>query len=495
MNTCKNTNPSARARISATPRPNRLARGVALGLCATALLSLTACDCGKPAIQPVDVPNIGFGYPGNRDEIQDWADKWEIGKITRNSWDLWAGMTAGSGQRFDGAELPIWETWCGTNEVFDKKCAGLTRPARGFVNASQLSHNAPRPDSGGLRIVAFNKFNPPMAKYIDTQHAGPGGGKYDYTLKKSLMSLNAAWPSDTPIAERKVQEAPYTPGENTGIEIKPVMFAVKAKQLTSIPLWRGPQDSSLAGTTCQGVVNNLSPNASKCHPDPNTWKTCVILDPEKTDRHAGTVPVNATPEQIAKAEKSQTPACANFLYAPLNIIYHSKMNAAEAESYNKVGAPFGALKTEAGDFTVLTAMHINTKAIVNWVWQTMWWQPGEDTPNNYPGNKQGMTDKVKHEWRNYAMCTAYNQTQGAGSPNIQVCFNPFLETSASIPDGLQSNCMSCHGTATAGQDAKGKFSSLHYPDDYLRPIDFNNDPRFKDYTRTDFSWAIPSNAR
>ena len=52
-------------------------------------------------------------------------------------------------------------------------------------------------------------------------------------------------------------------------------------------------------------------------------------------------------------------------------------------------------------------------------------------------------------------------------------------------------------TATAGSPLSGSplsLPTLSYPAAYKQPIDFNNDPRYATFTRTDFSWAIPSNA-
>lgn len=447
-------------------------------------------------IVPVDIPTTGFDYPGDRSQIQAWADTWQIDKITEHSWNIWAGMTTGSGQTYEGAELPVWETWCGTIDVFYKICEKKTKPPRDFIQATQLSHNSEKANKSELRLVAFNKYNPAMANFMAINHPGPKDLKYDYTERQGLASLNAAWPKGTPIADRKIQDTPYSPGKATAIEIKPVMYVVKARQITTVPLWLGPMESTvaktpIAGNDCTGVVNSSSPNAAKCHPDPATWLTCVILDPNSAASIPNPIP--ATEAQIKAAEKGATPKCSTFLYASLDTIYHTKMDGSEASDFNNVQAGSG-VKAEAGDFAVLTAMHINTKTIVNWTWQTMWWQPGDDTVNKFPGSKQGMTSNVKSYWRNYAMCTAYNQTEGKSSEIIQVCFNPFLETSSQIPDGLQSNCMSCHGTATAGKMVNGNVSTLHYPKNYTKSIDFNNDPMFKDFTRTDFSWAIPSNS-
>src|ERR1700751_3068194 len=80
-------------------------------------------------ITPADIP-AGFGYPGDRNELQAWADRWQIDQITQHTWNLWAGMTADSGQSFNGSKLPYWETWCSDTEVFGSGCANRTRPGR-----------------------------------------------------------------------------------------------------------------------------------------------------------------------------------------------------------------------------------------------------------------------------------------------------------------------------------------------------------------------------
>ncbi len=451
-------------------------------------------------IKPVTIPT-GYGFPGKRKTIQTWADKWNIKKITAKAWDLWGGMTANSGQTWQGSILPVWETWCGTTETFSQQCNILSAPSRDFVNASQLTHNQTQPQHiSDLRLAAFNKFNPAMANYLALSHSEPNSSSYNYTKSGSLATLNAAWPKATPIAERKVQDTPYISPNRTGstaaIETKPVLFLVKQNQLTPVPLWQGPDyPAHTTDKKCKGVVNAGSPNADKCHPQPSTWKKCVLVDPKITKAAKSLKP--ATKRQISSAAKDASLSCNTYFYAPIGNIYAFAMDSSQAVAYNKVQGGNG-LSAKAGDYAVLTAMHINTKEIINWTWQTFWWQPGKrDTPYSYPGSKKGMTNKVKGVWRNYAACTAYNQTQGIKSTKIHVCFNPFLETSPGIPDGLQSNCMSCHGTATVGSTISSnppKVNSLSYPASYKTPIDFNNGEIFKDYTRTDFSWAIPVNA-
>jgi hypothetical protein len=466
-------------------------------------------DAGVDARPPAEVPIVavdippGFNYPGARDEIQGWADSWALSKITAKAWDLWGGMTSATEQRSGGVPLPVWETWCGNEEVFTKACGGgkRSRPLRSFRNAVQLTHFAKTTQNAtqqaaspsDTRLASFNKFNPPMANYLQSTQPGPGNATYDYTQQTSLAALNAAWPATTKIADRKVNETPYVPpsGSEQGlsaIETKPVMFLVKQTGLSPVPLWQGIAASvPSANSDC-----SKGPDA-RCHPSPNLWTTCVLIDPKGTAQ-AGTKPVDATAEQVASvpADLLQGMSCKKFLYAPLATIYSFQMNQQEADAFK---AAQGNNNAAAGDYAVLTAMHVNTKEIVNWTWQTYWWQPGDDPPNNFPGSKGGMTDKVNGAWRNYAMCTAYSQTQGAQSKAMVVCFNPYLETDHSIPDGLQSNCMSCHGTATVGALGSNGINTLGYPEEYRTPINFNTDPRFAKFTRTDFSWAIPQDSQ
>jgi hypothetical protein len=460
----------------------------------TFLLSLSlVAACTRPAPQPgprqrgpgagivpASIP-AGYGFPGDRDTLQGWADAWDETRMRTHAWDLWAGMAADSGQTFEGHALPVWETWCGTEQVFPYTCKqGRARPGRHFERPAQIAHMARRkhePTPRDTQVVSFNKFNPEMAAYLGQQHAGPGGASYDYTSQTSLAALNAAWPAGTSIADREIEDAPIP-----AMSLKPVIYVVKARGLTPLPLWFGTTQST-------APVNAT----------PETWTTCVLADPAGASVDPATAPVPATAAQIAQAVKNPALACKAYLYAPLASLYHFQMDAHEAAAWNEVAkvtedSTEGDIQAEAGDYAVLVAMHAITKEIESWTWQTFWWQPGEDAPGGFPGTKADMTSKVEGVWRNYAMCAAWHQTRGKGSTEMAVCINPYLETSTGIPDGQRSNCMTCHGTATAGPIQDSALTSLNYPENYLKPIDFDTDPRFANLTRTDFSWAIHDNA-
>lgn len=465
------------------------------------ILILTACgggggsDDATPApppeldaqastnITPEPIPP-GFDFPGVREEIQEMANSNDVGAIRTHAWHIWAGMTTDSTQRWNDGYLPIWETWCGTEETFSKTCAEQTRPSRNFAAASQVAHLAEhQPElaaalSGAVtQLISFNKFNPSMAEFVAQPQPGPGDTDYDYsggTPGKTVVDLNNAWPAGTPEADRKINETPYTPPSEgsqgvAAMELKPVLYVVKQNHLTAVPFWQGPSDSTNPAT-----------------PTPDTWKTCVLFDPAQTDAPANFELQDATEDQISSAVATNAMACQRYYYAPISAIYNFQMDAAEAAAFNvaQQTSPQGVI-AKAGDFAVLTAMHVSTKEIVDWTWQTFWWQAGQNPPagDHVVGGIENMTDDVKDEWRNYAMCAAYLQTAGAGSSEMNVCYNPYLETAFGVAGGLESNCMSCHGQAITGGNPK-------YPANYDAPIDFNSGPYFANATSTDFSWAI-----
>lgn len=421
-------------------------------------------------VTPVPLPT-GPDFPVPAATITGWVDNGDTAAIRGHAWSLWQAMAAPSGQYFNGQQLPIWETWASADDVFPQTSAALKaavtpraatlaarlaqpRALRHFRVPHQFHHGAAANAAlafGNSDVTAFNKFNPQAATFIDTPQPGPGG-TYNYSSGASLAKLNAAWPSTTTPQNRGINEFP-----NQAIELKPVFGTVSATGLTIQPLWQGPAAST---------------NAS--NPTPDTWTTCVLISP------TGSGAVRpATKAEIASVGSAG--ACQTFLWAPLSTFYAVRLSATEAADFR---AATGKAVAE-GDFAVLLAMHVNTKEIPFWTWQTFWWQPGADTPNGFPGSKQGQPVGLGAPWNNYAACTAYDQTTTAGGSTMLVCFNPYLETSPGIPAGVSSNCMSCHGVAVVGGNAP-------YPPHYNRPITFFTDPDYftTSDTHTDFSWAV-----
>ncbi|MEH0198385.1 hypothetical protein V7S57_21760 [Caulobacter sp. CCNWLY153] len=468
-------------------------RKIAIATAATVALyaGLTGCDKAPEAtapkpealldvavITPVPLPTTA-NYPVAAATINGWIANADTAAIRNHAWQIWQAMAQPSGQSFNGQSLPIWETWAGTDDVFPPAppagaaAAATTttvaqrvaapRKLRVFQQPNQFHHGRGgiTPTKFDTTVTSFNKFSPEAATFLDASHPGPGGVSYRYSSTSDMQKLNASWPAGTTPQDRGVQDFPVR-----GIELKPVFGLVHAKGLTPQPLWQGPA----ASTNAQ-------------NPEPQTWTTCVLVAP------TGQGPVRpATPREIASIRDPG--ACKTFLWAPMSTFYSVKLSAAEAQDYNTANGLTGADAAVPGDFAVLQAMHVNSKEIPFWTWQTFWWQPGADTPNGFPGSKQGQPASLTGPWTNYATCTAYDQTTTQGGSTMTVCFNPYLETSTGIPAGITSNCMSCHGVAviTAG--------NAPYPANYKKPIAFFSDPLYftTSNTHADFSWALASNS-
>jgi hypothetical protein len=202
------------------------------------------------AITPQPIPP-GHDFPAQRSEIEKWITDGDLAKIRKHAWHIWGGMTADSGEIYDGINLPIWDTWLGNEEVFTKSTpTPLASPARTFQRPAQATHGGSI--AAPSQVVSFNKFNPAMASYLAQQHAGPESGSYTYTLASSLAQLNQAFhDSNAKPIDRQVAQATYVaPGSgNQGqaaMETKPVFNLVKATGLTAVPLWRGYSGSAVS---------------------------------------------------------------------------------------------------------------------------------------------------------------------------------------------------------------------------------------------------------
>jgi hypothetical protein len=250
----------------------RCTRWIAL---VAALLLVNAADAVRPwlvaealaqaaVVTPMPVPD-GFGFPTDAATINGWVANADIAAMRGHAWNLWAAMTAKSGQVTDGGELPIWETWLGTEDLFpppSQAVATLSGPAllrprqralRVFVQPLQFHHNRLLTSeaaavAAGTNVVSFNKFDPEAASFIVAPQPGPGGATFAYNQAASLNKLNQAWPAGTTGANRAINEFPIR-----GIETKPVFQLVKATGLTALPLWQGTG----------GATNNKNPTPDR----------------------------------------------------------------------------------------------------------------------------------------------------------------------------------------------------------------------------------------
>lgn len=410
-------------------------------------------------------------FPVDSTTILQWVAATDTNSIRQHAWNLWAGLTAMTNQISNGDTLPVYETWLSRYEVYNpgaasekRTLAARGRPAdHGFHSPVQFHHPgsslvAGANTEGNERVVAGVKYNMASAEHVWT---------HNYTDSAHLTALNDSFPAGTPIADRNI-----IPFPQSAIATKPVYWIINQTGLTVMPYWAGADSSSSPG-----------------EPTPATWTQFVAVDP--TGQQVGqTVQV----QQNGKTYQARVIGLDQFYSFALtqdevNDIVQADSNQAldPIISNGSIDVIIDGQQSQqpigVGDFGALVAMHVATKEIGNWTWQTFWWTPDyQNNPlaNDQPANVQG-------PFKNFAMQQAYYMTVPSGPTQgqNQVTFNPYLETGLTPADsGVVSNCMSCHRMASWSTN------DYHFYGD-IQPGDST---MFAGVTKLDFLWSIQAGA-
>lgn len=287
----------------------------------------------------------------------------------------------------------------------------------------------------------------------------------DYQLQATLTALNDEFDeAGTPPLDRDVEAFPPS-----SVAIKPVYAIIAAEGLTPLPVWDGPGGKDQSGS------------------GPSTWTVCVLVDPP-SEQGGGTASgdCNGTVGDLAVFD--------------LDDFYHFTLTDAEIESLQATDGCIGCYKAKAGDYAAFLAMHVTTREIERWTWQTFWWIPG-DFRSELPSSLPDPPAEVTGVWRSYTGCTAYSMvlppqpiTGGSGAGTEQLlCYNPYLEPGLGAPViGVQTNCMACHananwaqGTATTVANAPAYVNDMY--------VDLGGE-QFADVARVDFLWSVADTA-
>lgn len=430
-------------------------------------------------IIPQDFP-AGINFPVSQDTIYQWLSNTDTVSITNHAWDIWAGLTANSNQVLEGDTLMVFETWLGVKELADfcrlqkefgatlkeKKARTTLNVPRQFSHALLLLGNAVD-TSKGFNIYETVSYNNAAAAFATTK----------LIFRESV--IKQYW------KDGNIGAIPVFP--NDAITTKPTYYAGKADSITGmirVPTWPGV------------------PQPLKVYP-PSKWGTYVLVD-TNNQQPAGkvAVPINVdapTQAQIAAATVN------------LNDFINFRIDADMAKYLNK-HQDVGNAQFVAGDFVMLVGMHVGTKEISNWTWQTFFWSPDPKNPifpsssfaaNLMPSNLNGAAS-------HYAVATAYamvwpNQPVNGGSNATSntpiIAFNPYLEAALTglnqgqsnsfrpnFQYGVQTNCMTCHALA-AQQFGNGKAAN-YSTDQYISMNDTNI---FKSQVQLDFAWSVQGN--
>jgi len=426
-----------------------------------------------PVNFPTDLRIDSFNFPEDSTAIYGWLQKKDTVSITKHAWGIWAGLTSPSGQVFGGDSLLVYETWFGVDELSnmsdaDNKQGGCDQMKKSkrtsFKIPKQFAHSQLFANKNAVIDTTFSIFetvsySPPAACFATS----------NLIFNQSVL--------DSYQVKGGIGKIPSFP--NDAITTKPVYFAGKVDEngLIQLPVWPG------------------IPNPAKVFPS-SDWKNFVYVDTsnrQPKNKQLVTVTVaNPTPAQI----KAATCNASDFLHFAVDAEMATYLN-----QHQDKGASSGFV---SGDLALLVAMHVTSKEISNWTWQSFFWTPNPDAPLA-PSSKfaadmrpSQLTGAASH----YAVTTTYamvwpNQPVSGGTNTGAtpiIGFNPYLEAGLSkfnttnalnqnYQYGVQSNCMTCHALATAT-------GSLGYSADQY--IDMK-ESRFINQVQLDFAWSIQGN--
>lgn len=433
-----------------------------------------------------DLPS-GYGYLSEENVLLGYVVAGDWAATRQHSWNLWAAMTSPSKSIWDGQVLPIWATWYSSDEVYQ---AGPhppkdRRPMMYLSRPSQVLLKNPEGKSPSASVFAFVKYNRATAEFV---------WKNGYHLQKTLDDLQSKYDrAKTPTDERSIKPFP-----RESIATKPVFWLVKNSKspqtqhgLTVLPYWDPAYPPPAGGAT----------------PDHRTWTKCVAIDPDKRYPEGSNQQVTLN----GKTVTAEVVYLDRFFSIPLRDEVEVASVKLMAASLSSAGGEQERMVTdpgntpEIGDSIILLAMHVTTKEIDNWTFQTYWWLP---RPNVAPFGADRPAS-VKGVWRNYVMCNAWSmESPRMEDGGFHVCFNPYLETDlgptkpyvqdgksypADPMAGTRSNCMNCHNRAgyPAFSPVPGSANMGQVANDGYRPP---NDPYFSKMTKTEFLWSIPLHA-
>jgi hypothetical protein len=429
-------------------------------------------------------------YPAADATIQEWIDALNSNAIRAHSWDTWQSITSDTGK----PGTPVWETWYSGQEVFPPPNAARTSPGTAvrptfhvFERQHQVKHSGVQRDipvDQAEQVLAFNRYSPSLANAIWNK---------DYNSAATLNALNQQFDRErTPVSQRSISTSDARV-DASQIVLKPVFEFISGTAPTAIPYWAG-----VSPQTATDLDN----------PTPNTWRQCVVVDPTGVHRPGSRLAMPCNQEPSAERDVISLD---NFYAIQISADEAKNFSSFAANSGDDLGAnaqsdPTSILNmVKAGNIAVLVAMHVTTKEIPNWTWQTFWW--GQDPSDVLFGRDR--PPSIPAPWSHYNLNTAYYMTAPSNSPRGDplVTFNPYLETNLSgcVPNsqaspcspsppqtawtGVHTNCMTCHRMAAWGGPG---INPPYWPNGFISP---DNVSLFGGYTKTDFLWSIAIRAQ
>lgn len=398
----------------------------------------------------------------------------DMARQRQHGWLLFAGATQPASAQADA--LPVFHTWYTTEEAFDPTPGKVDCAKRHLTLTltlpTQLVMVAPNPVRDLVEKNGVNpspRFDPNPAQFSATGTSPPIADPHDSITAFSHVAFNEPmydWIRDNQYYIKAALNQTIIPTEIrkpivdppvTGISLKFSWWPAAPDALTPVPVW--DNDPRFPGDATN---------------PPTTWKRVVVIDP---------VGGLASPAKVSLGGFDHL----NPKVVPLSLFYSVKITAEEAALANqdfrikKAASAVLGRPLQAGDYLVMTALHIATREFAPWVFTTFWWS--DDPLANTLG--VDMAPEVKGVFRNYIMDVSYNINSPKTADNkAPIAFNPWLELFQR--GGTRSQCMACHARAAYGPKVAAFFNpadmSTGDPNGFDATPQSANDPNFAEGT-------------
>jgi len=444
----------------------------------------TSASLGDSVITPVNLPSVvpGFSFPQDSATVYSWLQpKYDSTSVYKHAWGIWAGLTSATNQTYKGDSLLVYQTWLGIGEIQTIVKNGQTSELSLTRKTTRSPLTVPHQNEHAIKFA--KKLSLTISEAID-------GIDPQVWVTTSYNPQAAAHVVNGSLIKQSVLNKFVVNGgigtipqfTDTALTVKPVYYVGhKGDKFIRIPAWPGPPK------TPRGF-------------GPSSWNNYVYADVSNSQTpNKPLVPVTGT--EIDKTKiAAATCNLSDFIYF--------KLDTVAAAYINQQQGPVQGVTAQTGDIALLVAMHVTTKEIHNWTWQTFYWAPNPATPFS-PSSKlaasigAGLKGSLHGAASHYALSTAYamvtpNQPITGGSNDsskvsAMIGYNPYLEAgfkpatfgfantmNSKFKFGIQTNCMSCHSLATMNPNAP--YSTDQY-------ISMNNQI-FVNTVQLDFAWSM-----
>lgn len=443
------------------------------------------------------VPTIpGYAFPEAEDTILGWVNGNNTANIYLHGWGVWDALNSPSGLTVYGVpNAPVYLTWVTRQDLIN---ASQATTFAASVQSTQEVRQFHLGEITQLKKFGIHTLAPkilpnsklksgivPDFSELETVTYSPEAGQTIYN--GGLFKLATI----QQIFNNKQTEIPAFPVN--AVVVKPVYKLISASKLYQsryfvMPAWPG--------------TPSVTPQIQKKGFPEQSWGAgCVYVD----TLNQGATTASAVDSACTGPTVSTTYGLGDFV--------HFNITGANAPLFD-VDNPAQKTTVKPGDTLLLMAMHVSTREITEWTWQSFFWTPNAAAPPSPSSSTMAgaipaqLTGSPAH----YAATFAYQMVNpnqpvngGTSTGGPIIGYNPYLE--AGFPAstfgisrpitptnggaawtgtvGIQTNCMTCHSLASVSFVSKTALPN--YGTDFYIARD---DPAFANTVQTEFLWSI-----